>query len=51
MFWSVKEAADHFGVHEDTVRAMVRDEELEHIRVRGCIRIPKGARPRPVRAA
>lgn len=51
MYWSVKEAAAYFGVSEDTIRRMIAAEELEHVRLRGAIRIPKGARPRPIVAA
>lgn len=50
MYYSVKEAAAVYGVHEDTIRRMCHDGEIDHLRLRGAIRIPKDARPRPAAA-
>lgn len=47
LFECPKETAHRLGVSDRTVRRMVRDGELEHVRVRRCIRIPRGALPRP----
>lgn len=41
---NVKEAAYWLDVSEDTIRRMVAAGQLEHVRVRRTIRIPK---PRP----
>jgi excisionase family DNA binding protein len=40
-YWSIKEAAEHYGVGERALRRLVADGRLEFIRVRGAIRIPK----------
>lgn len=31
---TVKEAATYIGVHSDTIRAMVREKKIPHVRVR-----------------
>jgi hypothetical protein len=39
--YSVREASKIMGPSESTLRRMIRDGELRHVRFRGRIRIPK----------
>lgn len=43
-FFRVAEAADLFGVHQNTVRAWIDEGKLDHIRLPGgSIRVPRSA--------
>jgi excisionase family DNA binding protein len=40
---TVNEAAEVLRVHHSTIRRLIREQRLEHLRVRGTIRIPQDA--------
>ena len=43
ILWTVGEAAKYLNVCEGTIRRDINSGELPHLRIRGCIRVPKQA--------
>ena len=41
ILWTVEEAAKYLNVCEGTIRRDINSGELPHLRIRGCIRLPK----------
>ena len=41
--WSVQEAADYFNVSERTIRREIGAGKLPHLRIGGCVRLPRRA--------
>ena len=39
--WTVRQVAEKFNVSEQTIRRDIKAEVLPHLRIRGCIRLPK----------
>ena len=39
--WTVQEAANYFNVSERTIRREIRVGKLPHLRIGGCIRLPR----------
>ena len=43
ILWTVGDAAKYLNVCEGTIRRDINSGELPHLRIRGCIRVPKQA--------